>query len=239
MTDMTSSTNEQAQELDDLDVEGHGLKEVALGLSAATIVAGGAGAASLALDNPLPGTTSGISTAVAGVHGDVDDTLTRTQGVASGAVTTAGTAIDDVERLADRTGSFAISTTTPVADRAISVATGAVGDVTDLAGDVVSDPIGTTDRAVDAALMTARDTRDDAVDTAGTTASTAVRIADRTTTTATGTATDAAGDAASLATSTATEVHSTLDPSVGIQQDDGGTSVSVGAAGTTVTVDTH
>ena len=236
MTDMTSSTNEQAQELDDLDVEGHGLKEVALGLSAATIVAGGAGAASLALDNPLPGTTSGISTAVAGVHGDIDDTLTRTQGVSSQTLVTAGAAVDDVQRLADRTGSFAISTTTPVADRAISVATGAVGDVTDLAGDVVSDPIGTTDRVVDAAITTARDTRDNALKTVSSTATTAVDTADR----AAATATETAGEATSLATSTATQVHTTLDPSVGIQQNEaGGTSVSVEAAGTTVTVDTR
>jgi hypothetical protein len=75
---MTDIANEQqlaaqGEELDDFDVEGHGLKEIALGLSAATIVAGGAGATALALDNPLPGTTSGARAAVSGLQADVEE----------------------------------------------------------------------------------------------------------------------------------------------------------------------
>lgn len=73
MTENFGQDTEPVAEIDELDVEGHGLREVAIGLSAATAIAGGAGAAALALDNPLPGTTSGARAAVAGAQQDVQE----------------------------------------------------------------------------------------------------------------------------------------------------------------------
>lgn len=71
MTEDFGQDTQPVAEIDEFDVEGHGLREVAMGLSAATAIAGCAGAAALALDNPLPGTTSGARAAAAGVQQDV------------------------------------------------------------------------------------------------------------------------------------------------------------------------
>lgn len=61
------NTTAQDEELDDFDVEGLGLKDVAVaaaGLTAAGTIAGGAGAAAMAVDNPVPGTTAGADAVV-------------------------------------------------------------------------------------------------------------------------------------------------------------------------------
>jgi hypothetical protein len=215
--------SEQPQELDDFDVEGHGLKEVALGLSAAGIVAGGAGAASLALDNPLPGTTAGVQAAVAGVHSDVDERLTWTQGAAAGAFATAGAAATDVQQLADRTGTFAVSTATTTAQPVVDIATGAVTAATDLAGAAAADPIGTSDRLVDETLQTVRDTRGEAIATA----TDAVERVEQT-----------ASTAVTTVGQTADAAVAAVDPQVGVESEEGETTVSVSAAGKSVTVQT-
>lgn len=247
---MTEIVNEeqlttQGEELDDFDVEGHGLKEIALGLSAATIVAGGAGAAALAMDNPMPGTTSGARQTVAGAQQDVQDRTLWAERVAGDALTTADGTIERTLRSAERTVTFATTTVTtttaPVladvdalVDGTTEVAQRAVADTVDLAEQTVADPIGTTDRAVDAAMVTARDTmvtaratRDAAMATAGQTADTAVK-----------TATTTAKEATDLATTTVGNVQEVLDPEADVQMDDGGATVHVGVAGASVTVST-
>lgn len=57
---------------DEFDVEGHGFKEVAVGLTAAGVMASGAYAA-VNMANVAPGTTGGAGALVAGVQDDVAD----------------------------------------------------------------------------------------------------------------------------------------------------------------------
>ena len=235
----------QGEELDDFDVEGHGLKEVALGLSAATIVAGGAGAAALAMDNPLPGTTSGAQRVVAGAQHDVENRRLWAERVGADALRTAGDTAGDVTRGADRTvtwaGSTATRTTAPVvaqvdaaAAAALDLADRTVADATGLATETAADPIGTTDRIVDETMVVARDTRDGAAGTANQAVTTAEKAVGDTATTAG----QAVGDAAELATTTAGDVQAIADPRADVEMDDEKTTVQAGAAGTTVTVST-
>lgn len=236
---MSEITNEQqltaqGEELDDFDVEGHGLKEIALGLSAATIVAGGAGATALAMDNPLPGTTSGARTTVTGVQDDVRDQRAWAERVATGALDRTGEQVGSTVREADRLTTWAGTTVTTTTTPVIEDANQAVAETTDLAEQAVADPVGSTDRAVDNAMKAARDTRDGAVVTAKDTAT----RTERTVATTVTTAGETAADAAELATSTAGEVHETVDPQASVQMDEEGATVQAGAAGKTVTVST-
>ncbi len=65
--------NEENQiDTDDVDVAGHGFKEVAVGLGAAGIVLGGVTAAAAA-QSPAPGTMQGVHTVVGGAQDDVTE----------------------------------------------------------------------------------------------------------------------------------------------------------------------
>lgn len=230
MTDISNQGTDQPQEVDDFDVEGHILKEVAV---AATLLAGGAGATSLALDNPLPGTTSGAQSVVAGVHSDVDDRVTWAQGVAAGPLATAAGAVADAQAAVDDAASVAVTTATPV----VGSVTDTVTRTTELAGEVVADPIGTSDRVVDESVQTVRETRDKALVTAKDAAGTAVTTATGAIGAAVDTAGGAVGTTTTVATSTAQSAYDLVDPTVEIGNEEGKTSASVGAAGKTVRVE--
>lgn len=235
----------QGQELDDFDVEGHGLKEVAIGLSAASVVATGIGATALALDNPIPGTTAGIQATVAGVQKDVDNQRAYAERLAGGVVEqageTAGGALRDVDRLsawADRT---VATTTNPMTQRvdaeltaATELAQQTVADTSELAGRALQDPIGTTDRVLDTAVSAAREIRDDALNTTRDAVATAERTVDAGVTTAE----QATADVAETALSTVGDVQELVDPRAGATMDEESVTVQVGAAGTTITVST-
>lgn len=244
----------QGEELDDFDVEGHGLKEIALGLSAASIVAGGVGATALALDNPIPGTTAGVQATVAGAQKDVQSQRDWAERLAGNTAERAGEAaegaLSDVNRLsawADRT---VTTTTTPVTQRvdatvaeATAMAEQTIEETTQLAHRVVDDPIGTTDRIVDRTITTVRETRDEAVTTAKDTvvvveqtAATAVTTAQQTAGTAVTTAGQAAGEAAETALSAAGDVQELVNPQASVHIDEEGATVQAGAAGVTVTI---
>ena len=233
----------QGEELDDFDVEGHGLKEVALGLSAATVMAGGVGAAAMALDNPLPGTTAGVQAVASGAYSDAEHRLTWAQGVTTGAVNQAGAAVDDVQQLADETALYATTTAVEAADETVAFATTTVQPVKDqvdataaeataLAQTIAGDPIGTTDRLVDKAVVTVRDARDSAIATVNTAPETVNSAASSVVTIVS----QATGDVERLAHSTIEQAQATVDPQVEASTGSEGTTVTVGAAGTSVTV---
>lgn len=161
ISDLTT-TAPQGEELDDFAAENHGLKEIALGLSAASIVAGGAGAMSLTLDNPLPGATAGVQPAVSGAQAEAQRTADGVQGVTDRALDRAGSEVHDLQSLADRSVTFVATTAVPVVDLAPVQAQEAVH----LATQVAADPIGAGDGIVDGGLSAARDTP--ATTTAGT-----------------------------------------------------------------------
>lgn len=245
MSEIDSTAPAQGAELDDFDVEGHGLKEIALGLSAATIVAGGAGATALAMDNPVPGTTSGAHAVIAGASADVESRRVWAQGMtdrmtdrAVGYVTET---LRDVQQASDELTTMVTTTTSPVLEDVDATAK----DAADLAQEAADDPIGTTDRIVDEAIVAARDARDqavltakDAVATADKTAAAAVKTAEQTAADALVTAQQKADEATTLAGSTVVTVQQTVDPKADVETGEGGTTVQVGAAGVTVTVST-
>lgn len=217
MSQTQDSTEPLPSEVDDLDVEGHGMKEVALGLSAATIVASGA-AAALAVDSPIGGTTSGARGVVAaadraasGAQDDVQSALTFTTGTV------------------DATAGRSIAAVTPVGNLAVDVAVDAV----DATMRVASDPIGSTDRLTDAAISDARNLRDAAVQATDDAAANATTSAHRT---AQETTTAAGSTAATLADSTTRTASDAASSPVGANasSNNGSTSASVTAAGVTV-----
>jgi len=224
------TTDAQPEELDDFDVEGHGLREVALTLGAATVVASGASAA-LALDNPAPNTTRGADAAIAGIQRDVTDRATWADGVAGGVVRDAVTQIDGAARLAGTTADSAVTALRPIGDQA----TGVVTQATTLAGDVASDPVGSSDRLVDGAVSDVRATRDGAVSTVNQEVSNA-------TTLAFGVVSDtdrAVSGTVSGVDRTAAEALRTVSPTAEVEHGDEGTTVKAGAAGKTATVTTR
>lgn len=251
-----STAAAQGAELDDFDVEGHGLKEIALGLSAATIVAGGAGATALAMDNPAPGTTRGVHELVRGASGDVRDRAQWATGMAERTNERATTYVADtlrgVQQLTDEVTTIVTTTTSPV----LTEVDAKVADATLLAQQAAEDPIGTSDRKLDEAMTLYRDTRDQAVitakdgvatldkaaaegvKTAEQTAKDGVKTAEQTANDGVKAAADAAAGATTLATSTLDSVQKTLDPKVQVETGEGGTTIHAGAAGTSVTV-TH
>jgi len=216
------TTDAQPEELDDFDVEGHGLREVALTLGAATVVASGASA--LALDNPAPNTTRGADAAIAGIQSDVTDRVAWADGVAGGVVRDAGTQIDGAARLAGTTADSAVTAVRPIGDQATAVVT----DATTLAGEVASDPVGSSDRLVDRAVSDVRETRDGAL-----------RTADQEVSNATTLASGVVSGAVSDVDRTAADALRTLNPTAEVEQGDDGTTVKAGAAGKTVTVTTR
>lgn len=222
------TTGAQGEELDDFDVEGHLIKEVAL---VAGILAGGAGAA-LAVDNPAPGTTNGVRAVVSGAYDDTKNRLTWSQEVTSTAVKAASTTLGDAHEFADRTGATVINAAGETLAPVVDDAGVAVGQATQLAGEAAEDPIGTTDREVDSAIKTVRDTRDDAIAAAKDAADTADRAAAAAITAAG----ETADDAVVIAQSTADGVYSTADPRAEGSVGPDGATVTVGAAGKSVTV---
>jgi hypothetical protein len=227
MTDIDPTSTAQPEELDDFDVEGHGLRELALGsLSAATIVAGTAGVA-MSMDNPLPGTTGGAQAAVAGVQADVDHRAAWAQGVTYDAV--------------DRVDDTAVATLETAGELAAAVQAdvrAATDPAIEIAVQVAQDPIGTTDRTVDRAIHTTRDARDEALATADRTVADATRLAAATVTAAQETADDGVNTADATAAQALTAVgdaYNRVDPKAEINTDDG-ISAQIHVAGKTVTV---
>jgi hypothetical protein len=235
-----NTVSAQGEELDDFDVEGHGLKEIALGLSAASIVASGAGAAALAMDNPAPGTTSGAQTVVAGVQSDLDERRGWAVGVGDRAVDFAGSTTQDVQRTTDRTVTVVTTTVTPVTDLAnaavsdvSAIAGDAVADASDLANRTVANPIGTADRAVDSTMVVARETRDNALITA----TDAVSKADKAAADAVTLVGETADSGVRTARNTPREAQQIVDqadPSADVQMKDGGVQAEAHVAGTSV-----
>ena len=237
-----TSFDGHATEVDDLDVEGHGMREVALGLGAATIVASGAGAA-LAM-NPTSG-TSGTTTGVSGV---VAAAQAAAGGVASDAMTLTGAASET----AVDTAQHGITALDPIGQQAqllLADADATTQAATQRAEQIAADPFEEVDRLHDQVVKDVRALRDGALTTAGTTiveaqaaahsaVTTLGTTADQAVTTAGGAADEAvvlANDAATFATETAFGV---IGEDIGVKADhsDGKTSASVTAAGHTVEV---
>lgn len=181
---------QDAPEIDELDdVEGHGLKEVVVGLSAAAVLGGGVASAA----SSIPPIGDGLKTpgaAAAVVQGAQDDV---------------GTITAPVVTQVDRTVASTTSTTAKTLAGATTVAKGAVTTIDNLAADtitqagdlvreVASDPVGyatdatrptvqkvdsTADRTIDLTVSTVQDataTVDATLDSAFSTASTTLKV---------------------------------------------------------------
>jgi hypothetical protein len=160
MTDPTAlptHENSDAADVDDLDVDGHGLKEIAAGLSTVAVLAtGAAGLAQM--------TTNTHSANPGGSAGGI-----------SASVVTPAAQTDLVNQVKDGVTQAAQGGSTATQSAATSVtgaATTTYGQAVDTVAPVVLDPIGSTDRAVDQTLTQARTLRDGAITTATTTATT-------------------------------------------------------------------
>lgn len=217
MSQTQDPTDPLPSEVDDLDVEGHSMKDVALGLSAATIVASGA-ATTLGIDSPLGGTTSGARGIVAaadrtgsGAQDDVHSALTFTTNAAGATVATG------------------IATVTPVGNLAVDVASDTVSSTMRIA----SNPVEETDRIADAAIADARNLRDAALqvstDAAANATASAQQTAEQTRTAAESTAVTVAQSITTTATTVATQ-----PVGASASSNDGSTTISATAAGITV-----
>lgn len=142
-------SNEEMQD-DALDVEGHGFKEVAIGLTAAGVVVTGASAA-MAMSNPAPGTSNGVHAVVGGVQ---DDTTGRTDWIAR---TTLAPSAQVNDKATDAIGAASVGTPqTPTTSRRI-------GGVEPVVSEATGDPMGWSDRQSDHWVSDARDVRDSTI----------------------------------------------------------------------------
>lgn len=241
-----TSLDGRATEVDDLDVEGHGMREVAIGVSAAAIVASGAGAA-FAMDgaSSTKGTTQGIGGIVAAAE-------SAGAGISSDVANLTGAAAETGGNTAHK----AIRATDPITAQAqlMLADTHDVGQAAvDRVNQVANDPVEETDVIVDQAMKDARDLRDatkktaeaqlseaqakahDAATQAVTAAQQTASQAVTTTGTTAKTATDAANAAVAQASDTAKKALGE-DAGVKVGHSGGTTTASVTAAGYTAEV---
>lgn len=123
---------------DDLDVEGHGLKEIAAGLSTAAILASGAAGVMHATQGGSGG--GSVTAGPASVSIQADPSSTR----------------DVTAQAQDRAQSAASA----AAQTGATVAGNAVDAVTNISDPLRTDPVGSTDRLVDQTIHQVRDARD-------------------------------------------------------------------------------
>lgn len=136
------------------DVEGHGLREVAAGLGAAAVLAGGASAAMASTGPHLPQVhpSTGITQTASAAFTDPVGTLDRTtdQGL-----DTARDARDSAIQTAGQTASSSVRTATGAADTALDMAAADVKTASNLATSVKTSATSTATGAVSATQRTA------------------------------------------------------------------------------------
>ncbi len=234
---------------DELDVEGHGLKEIAVGLSTAALLATGAAGAVQAGSGSGPvGGTVHAGPASISVQADPGQARDMTRGLSNQAQT-ADLAVQSPE-LGQNGGTIG------------NTAGAAVDEATKATESLRADPMGSVDRTVDQTIDQARDARDSAIGTAQSTAAStqeagaaaarqAQSDADRAATeaqqqataagnTATGAARDAAGQARTTMHATMQQAQSSADAAktlvVSLTKVEAGGSVDATSASGTVTV---
>lgn len=227
-------------EVDDLDVEGHGMKEVALGLSAASLVTAGGGVALASGEAPAGGTGArGVAAQqlAEGARGDLRGDVATAKRVADRAVQRGTGVVTPI-------GTQAQGALAHVVTYAGSTAGTMSGAVSATAHTVVSDPMGSTDAAVDRAMRDARVLRDSTIGTAGSAAAGGVKLVGATATGAQATAQAAAGQLAerageaaeSTAERAAQATGSTMTTAKEVLAEDAGASVERSDGTTTATV---
>lgn len=209
MSDNASTTDVTAlgQPDDDFDVEAHGMREMAIGLSAATVVAGSAGAAAACMDfggEPEPQRLPLAAPSAPSVN---DHRLAQPADLVDRAVDRAGVSVVDVQRAAGGSATLLVGVGKPGSHQS-------------------SYAMGQVDRTTDEALRTARELRDS-------TLKTATDVAASTAATAQATAHDTADRAAEVAR----EAWKTLNPRASVSRHGSGATVQVSAAGKSVTID--
>jgi hypothetical protein len=199
---------QDAPEIDELDdVEGHGLKEVVVGLSAAAVLGGGVASAASAIppigdDMKTPGAAAAVvqgaqddvNTVTAPVVTQVDRTVASATGTTAktiaGATTVAKGAVTTVDNLTADTVTQVGGTVRDVASDPVGYATDATRPSVQKAGST-ADRVG--DLAIDLTVTTIKDataTVDSTLDSAFSTASTTLRVVTATADSTTDTTTD-------------------------------------------------
>lgn len=226
MTELNDTT--PAPEVDDFDVEGHGLREVAIGVSAATLLATGSAATLAHADSdPFKRTLKAAGGLVTAVQQDVRQLSDDALATAGEAARTAGSEVGKARVTASDAARDAVVTVGQTGDAARQIADSAVTQVGDTTRPVLTDPVRWSDGVVDRTVAETRATRDQAVRLTISTAETAQK-----------TVAEVPETLETTATNAASTVAETADLSVEAQTEDGA-SASVGAAGhrATVTVD--
>jgi hypothetical protein len=169
----------QSTDVDDIDdVEGHGLKEVVVGLSAAAVLGGGVASAA----SSIPPIGDGLKTpgaVMSVVQGAQDDVTKVTSPTLKGVERTADGATTTVDRTADR-----------ATDAAVDTATDAVRTVDGIAADAITGLRPVLDDPDRYAIDTARSVANPTMSTVNATAKTATDTATSTVRTADGLAAD-------------------------------------------------
>lgn len=186
-----ASTDEQVIDLD--DVEGHGLREVAAGLGAAAVLAGGASAAAVSLDvhpslpggggvqasasvgDPISTTDAAVDAGLAAARADRDAALRLAAAEAGSASSTAGGIVTGAERTADAFVDAAANLAAGATTTAKTVARGA----TNTTFATVSATGSTAGRTTEATATTAKSTTSSTATTASRKAATVLSVTSR------------------------------------------------------------
>ena len=185
-----ASTDEQVIDLD--DVEGHGLREVAAGLGAAAVAAGGASAAAVSLDvhpslpggggvqvnasvGPISTTDAAVDAGLAAARADRDAALRLAANEATAASSAAGNIVTGGERTADAFVDAAANLAAGATTTAKTVARGA----TNTTFETVSATGSTAGRTTEATATTAKSTTSSTTTTASRKAATVLSVTSR------------------------------------------------------------
>lgn len=185
-----ASTDEQVIDLD--DVEGHGLREVAAGLGAAAVLAGGASAAAVSLDvhpslpggggvqvnasvDPISTTDAAVDAGLAAARADRDAALRLAANEATAASSAAGNIVTGAERTADAFVDAAANLAAGATSTAKTVARGA----TNTTFATVSATGSTAGRTTEATATTAKSTTSSTATTTSRKAATVLSVTSR------------------------------------------------------------
>lgn len=193
---LSAVPDQDAPEIDELDdVEGHGLKEVVVGLSAAAVLGGGVASAANSIP-PIGGDLKSPGAATALVQDVQDD---------------AGTLAAPVVNQADRTAAAAQSAASRTVSGGVATAKGAVTTVDDAAASALTKTGGTLRTIVADPTGYATDATRPTVQKAGSTADRGIGLATSTAQGAGAAAQALADDAAGMATSALKVLSATVD----------------------------